>query len=138
MPANVVFFGPKANCTLDICPIQSSVYGYRPNLAVNVLFTALFAIAFVIHVYLGIRWRRWFFMACMLLGCICAVGGYIGRVMMYYNPWSFAAFMLQTRKFDRPKSPSGGGMLACLLVGFRSWYRRRPCLLLCRHLRNAL
>lgn len=31
----------------------------------------------------------------MILGCINETAGYIGRVLMYYNPWSFAAFILQ-------------------------------------------
>jgi hypothetical protein len=95
LPPYIVVFGPRANCTLDICPLSASVYGYRPSLAANAAFIALFSIAGAIHLYLGIRWKSWFFMACMLLGCVSAVIGYIGRIMMYYNPFNFAAFMMQ-------------------------------------------
>ena len=95
LPPNVVVFGPRANCTLEICPVQSSVYGYRPSLAANLSFIALYTVASLIHVYLGIRWKQWWFMACMLVGAANAVIGYAGRVMMYYNPFNFAAFMLQ-------------------------------------------
>jgi RTA1 like protein len=89
---------------LEICPVKYSVYGYRPSLAANSSFIVLFAIAAVIHTYLGFRWRAWFFMACMLLGCVSAVLGYAGRVMMYYNPFNFTAFMLQISMCNNPKS----------------------------------
>ncbi|KAK4154410.1 RTA1 like protein-domain-containing protein [Chaetomidium leptoderma] len=94
-PPYVVFFGPKANCTLDICPLEYSVYGYRPSLAANLTFIALYAIAAVIHAYLGFRWKQWWFMGCMLVGAVNAILGYVGRVMLYYNPFNFNAFMLQ-------------------------------------------
>ncbi|SPQ24693.1 6e80bec3-ca3f-4ba2-afb5-8579566786a1 [Thermothielavioides terrestris] len=94
-PPYVVVFGPHANCTLDICPVELSVYGYRPSLAANTTFIALYALSAVIHTYLGIRWKQWWFMGCMLLAAASAIIGYIGRVMMYYNPFNFSAFMLQ-------------------------------------------
>ncbi|KAK3380883.1 parasitic phase-specific protein PSP-1 [Podospora didyma] len=95
LPQGAIVFGPKANCTLDICPVQASVFGYRPNLAANTTFIVLFALAGIVHTYLGIRWRSWFFMGCMLLGCVSASIGYIGRVIMWYNPFNFGGFMLQ-------------------------------------------
>ncbi|KAK1579449.1 RTA1 like protein [Colletotrichum navitas] len=95
LPSNLVTFGPKANCTLDLCPLEYSLYRYRPNLAVNVLFLALFALAAVVHIGLGIRWRARGFMAFMIAGCLCEIVGYIGRIIMYYNPFQFVGFMLQ-------------------------------------------
>ncbi len=92
---HMVYFGPKANCTLDLCPVEYSVYGYRPSLAANISFIALNALAGVIHMYLGVRWKQWWFMICMLVGIVNAILGYVGRVLMYYNPFNFSAFMLQ-------------------------------------------
>ena len=94
-PPGTVVFGPSANCTLEICPVQISVYGYRPSLAANISFIVLYALAALIHAYLGIRWKQWWFMGCMLVGAVNAIIGYVGRVMMYYNPFNFAAFILQ-------------------------------------------
>jgi hypothetical protein len=94
-PPNIVVFGPGANCTLDICPVQISVYGYRPSLAANITFIALYTLASAIHVYLGIKWKTWWFMGCMIAGAVNAIIGYVGRVMMYYNPFYFPAFMMQ-------------------------------------------
>lgn len=91
----MVVFGPGANCTLDICPVQLSVYGYRPSLVANITFIALYALASLIHTYLGISWKQWWFMTCMLVGAVNAIIGYVGRVMMYYDPFKFAPFMLQ-------------------------------------------
>ncbi|ODM21991.1 hypothetical protein SI65_02835 [Aspergillus cristatus] len=34
-------------------------------------------------------------MGAMSVGCVSALLGYVGRVMMYYNPFNFDAFMLQ-------------------------------------------
>ena len=78
-PPYVVVFGPEANCTLDICPVEISVYGYRPSLAANISFIALYAIAAVVHLYLGFRWRYWWYTICMLIGATNAIIGYIGR-----------------------------------------------------------
>ena len=94
-PPGTVVFGPSANCTLEICPVQISVYGYRPSLAANISFIVLYALAALIHAYLGIRWKQWWFMGCMLVGAVNAIIGYVGRVMMYHNAFSFAAFILQ-------------------------------------------
>jgi hypothetical protein len=94
-PPYAIVFGPQANCTLDICPVQLSVYGYRPSLAANISFIVLYALAALIHAYLGVRWKQWWFMSCMLVGAVNAIIGYVGRVMMYYNPFNFAAFILQ-------------------------------------------
>jgi len=90
-----IVFGPKANCTLDICPVELSVYGYRPSLAANVIFIVLYVIAAAGHVYLGMRWKMWWFMWCMLAGIVNAVLGYAGRVAMWVNPFRFEAFMIQ-------------------------------------------
>lgn len=90
-----ISFGPDANCTLALCPVDWTVYEYRPNLGVNVMFIALFTLALAVHVFLGIRWRSFSFMAFMIVGCLFSVVGYIGRVILWTNPWSFGGFMVQ-------------------------------------------
>ncbi|KAK5995475.1 Efflux pump himE [Cladobotryum mycophilum] len=94
-PFNVITFGPNANCTLDICPVEWSVYQYRPSLAANITFLTLFGIAMLIHIFLGFRWRSWGFMGFMIFGCVVEMGGYAGRIILYNNPWSFGGFMTQ-------------------------------------------
>ncbi|KAG5950602.1 hypothetical protein E4U53_004766 [Claviceps sorghi] len=91
----VVPFGPDGNCDLSTCPLAWSIYTYRPSLAANATFLALFVLLGMVHGYLGYRWRSWGFMVGMLLGCLSEVIGYAGRIMLYNNPFSFGGFMIQ-------------------------------------------
>ncbi|CAM1509006.1 Fc.00g027450.m01.CDS01 [Cosmosporella sp. VM-42] len=94
-PNNVIIFGPDSNCTLDICPLEWSVYKYRPSLPTNIVFLILYALAMAVHIYLGVRWKSWGFMTFMILGCFVEIIGYVGRIIMYNNPFSFPGFMIQ-------------------------------------------
>jgi hypothetical protein len=94
-PNGLVVFGPDANCTLELCPIEWSVYQYRPSLAANITFIVLYGLAMGVHIALGIRWRQWFYMSFMMLGCIFEIIGYIGRIILHNNPFNFGGFMIQ-------------------------------------------
>jgi hypothetical protein len=94
-PGDLITFGPHANCTLDLCPIEYSVYKYRPSVPANAIFVALFGFSIFVHVLLGIRWRQWSFMTLMIVGCLVEIAGYIGRLILYHNPFSFGGFMDQ-------------------------------------------
>lgn len=99
-----IIFGPRANCTLDICNVRYSVYGYVPSLGANASFLALFTFAGAVHAYLGWRWKTRLFTVFMILGCVNAIIGYIGRLLMYENPFYFPGFMLQISKDCGPQS----------------------------------
>ncbi|KAM0248170.1 hypothetical protein ACHAP5_003551 [Fusarium lateritium] len=94
-PDGLIVFGPDANCTLDLCPVEWSVYQYRPSLAANIAFIVLYAIAMGVHMFLGIRWKQWFYMSFMMVGCLFEIIGYIGRIILYKNPFNFGGFMVQ-------------------------------------------
>ena len=94
-PQNVIIFGPSGNCTLELCPLEASVYQYRPSLAANSAFLAIYATLMLVHTYLGWRWKSWWFAAFMIVGCLSQTVGYVGRIILYSNPFSFAGFMLQ-------------------------------------------
>lgn len=98
IPPGTVVFGPDGNCTLAICPVEYSVYGYRPSLAASSTFIVLYSISACIHLYLGLRWKTWGFMSCMLVGATNAILGYAGRIILWYNPFDFSGFMLQISK----------------------------------------
>ena len=95
LPDGLIAYGPNANCTLAICPVSASVYEYRPSLGANSAFIAIFGIAGIIHLVLGLRRRTWWFTICVLLGVIDEMIGYGGRVMLYQNPFNFNAFIMQ-------------------------------------------
>ncbi|UKZ51538.1 hypothetical protein TrVGV298_005298 [Trichoderma virens] len=90
-----ITFGGDATCNLHNCPVEWSIYGYRPSLAANIVFCALFAIAGIVHLYLGFRWRTWGFTIPVIVGCVTEIIGYAGRIMLWDNPFSFNGFMIQ-------------------------------------------
>lgn len=75
--------------------MEWSIYGFRPSLAANAIFLALFVLVGMGHGYLGYRGKSWGFMVGMLLGCLSEVLGYAGRIMLYNNPFSFVGFIVQ-------------------------------------------
>ncbi|KFY45227.1 hypothetical protein V494_01069 [Pseudogymnoascus sp. VKM F-4513 (FW-928)] len=91
----LVSFGPEANCTLALCPVESSLQGYRPLFSVQIVFIALFGVSMLIHLAQGVRYRTWFFAIMMALGCIGEMVGYAGRVLLYQNPFSFDGFIIE-------------------------------------------
>lgn len=91
----LVSSGPDANCTLALCPADTSLQGYQPLLAAQIAFIALFGISMVIHLAQGIRYRTWFFASMMAFGCIGEMVGYGGRVMLHSNPFSFDGFIIE-------------------------------------------
>lgn len=87
--------GDNSNCTIAHCPVELSVYGYRPSLAASGALIALYGICMIIQIALGLRYKSWWFMACMILGCIDEILGYGGRIMYWQNPWDNAGFIMQ-------------------------------------------
>ncbi|KMU77225.1 RTM1 protein [Coccidioides immitis RMSCC 3703] len=83
------------DCTLETCPIEYAVFGYRPSLPANIIFTALFGLCALTQVAeMGI-FRSYTFSIPVILGGICEVVGYVGRILLYDNPFSQDAFLIQ-------------------------------------------
>ncbi|KAF9879484.1 hypothetical protein CkaCkLH20_03027 [Colletotrichum karsti] len=95
LPDGLIAFGPNANCTLELCPIEWSVLQYRPSVPASATFIALFSIALLAHAVQGIRSRTWGFMGSMIAGCILEIVGYVGRLFIYDNPFNFEGFLMQ-------------------------------------------
>ncbi|KAF4828989.1 Glutamyl-tRNA(Gln) amidotransferase subunit A [Colletotrichum tropicale] len=95
LPDGLIAFGPNANCTLELCPIEWSILQYRPSVPASAIFISLFAIALVGHAIQGIRSRTWGFMGSMISGCVLEIVGYIGRLLIYDNPFNFEGFLMQ-------------------------------------------
>ena len=79
----------RALCTLDTCPIEDSYYDYRPSLAANATFLAIFSLALLCFLLQGFRSRKFLaFTIAVAGGCILEILGYIGRLMSHANPFS--------------------------------------------------
>lgn len=96
-PSGLVYAagGDYANCTISVCPVELSVYGYRASLPFSIVLIILYALCAVVQLWLGIKYRTWGFLSCILLGCVTEILGYIGRILMWQNPWNDAGFIMQ-------------------------------------------
>ncbi|KAL1962951.1 hypothetical protein VTN77DRAFT_9047 [Rasamsonia byssochlamydoides] len=76
---------PPSTCTLETCPIILANIRYVPSLAGNATYLAIFMFLLIVHIFLGIRWRTWGFLAGMVGGLILEVIGYGARIGMHNN-----------------------------------------------------
>ena len=95
LPDGLIAFGPLANCTLDLCPLEWSILRYQPIISANAVFIAVFGLSLLIHCFQGWRSKTWGFAASMLSGCILEIIGYVGRLIIHDNPFSFNGFLMQ-------------------------------------------
>ncbi|CAG9950443.1 unnamed protein product [Clonostachys rosea f. rosea IK726] len=89
-------FGKHANCTLEVCPIEATIYKYNPSKPVNTALAVIFGLIMVGHIYLGVRWKTWGYMVSMILGCLFEIAGYACRIVLHKNPFKFIPFVVQT------------------------------------------
>ncbi|KIX02828.1 uncharacterized protein Z518_08771 [Rhinocladiella mackenziei CBS 650.93] len=85
------------NCT-DVtpeCPVELSVYGYRPSIPANAFFAGFFGICCIVNLGLGIRYKTWTYMIALCLACLTETIGYVGRILMHDNPFADPGFMSQ-------------------------------------------
>ncbi|KAF3350731.1 hypothetical protein VD0002_g2234 [Verticillium dahliae] len=94
-PPNLIPFGADANCTLDLCPLEWSILRYQPSIAANTVFITLFGVSMVLHTIQGFHYKAWTYASCMAAGCILEIVGYVGRLILHHNPFSFEAFLMQ-------------------------------------------
>lgn len=67
---------------------------YRPSLAANAAFLALFTLSTILHAAHGTMTRKPYFTTAMILGCVAEVVGYIGRLMSWHDPFSLNGFLI--------------------------------------------
>lgn len=95
------FLNPNAfsNCTVDTCPIITSYYNYRIDLAPNAVFLSIFSLSWFAYLGTWIFARRGltglFFMLAMEFGVGAEIIGYAGRVLSFQNQWGQNGFLMQ-------------------------------------------
>jgi hypothetical protein len=117
-------------CTIDTCPIELSVYGYRPSLGGTIFLIIIFSILTIGHVAIGWKYRTWTFMIAMGLGCMWEAIGYGGRYLLHQDPFSDPGFKLQIVLLTFAPAFLAAGiylMLKHLVITFGPQYSRlRP------------
>ncbi|KAL4808080.1 RTA1 like protein-domain-containing protein [Aspergillus unguis] len=78
-----------------LCPVEATTYGYYPNFGGNVFFAVWFGLLGTIQLGIGIYYRAWTMMIALAVGGLMELAGYIGRILMYNNPWDSDGFKLQ-------------------------------------------
>ena len=96
----LIGFGSDSNCNLDICPISLSVFDYRPSLVANGILLGIFGTLLCVHATLGFLYKTWGYAVCMVAGCVLEIVGYVGRIMLYDNPFGFGSFLMQISKLS--------------------------------------
>lgn len=79
------------NCTVDTCPVKDSLYGYAPSKPMNIIFVILFLIAFIAHLWQGIKWKS--------LTFLIALG--VGTVREAIGTWIFETYSLDFLLIER-------------------------------------
>ncbi len=74
-------------CDATLCDLTLAHFDYIPSLGGNALYAAIFGIYIFFNIYFGIRHKTWGYMAAMFLGLSGEVIGYIGRLLLYQNPF---------------------------------------------------
>ncbi|KID79512.1 Efflux pump himE [Metarhizium brunneum] len=101
--------GPRVSVTRctevsDLCPVDETVLGYYPNLGSGIFFTIAFGTCLIAAFSLGMWKKTWTYTAAITIGLILETAvtsppivetGYVGRILLHYNPWNQSAFELQ-------------------------------------------
>ena len=77
------------------CPVSATTYGYRPNAGGNTFFTVFFGVLGICQLGYGFYFRSWTFLVALGVGTFMEVAGYIGRLLLWKNPWDNQGFKLQ-------------------------------------------
>jgi hypothetical protein len=78
-----------ATCTLETCGMEMSWYEYRPSLGANAAFAAIFGVSSILYAVQGFQSKKFIaFSVAMMLGCIGETLGYIGRILMWQDPFA--------------------------------------------------
>jgi hypothetical protein len=87
-------------CTAATCPLSLAYITYIPNLGANILFAAIFGVALVVQVALGIKYKTIGFSIGMFFGLLCEILGYVGRIQMHFNPFLQDSFLMYVSCFE--------------------------------------
>jgi len=115
-----------------LCPVEGTIYGYYPSISANGFFTGFFGLCLIIQLVLGIRYKTWTYLIALGLGCLGECLGYVGRIMLYNNPFDSAGFQIQICCLIISPAFVSAGIYLTLkhaVISFgESWSRFRPAM----------
>ncbi|KAG5291238.1 parasitic phase-specific protein PSP-1 [Histoplasma capsulatum G186AR] len=89
--------GKYSHCTevTPECPVEATIYGYKPNPVVNLICVIVFGVLFFVAVWQTYKHKTYSFGVAMSLGCVAEAIGYGGRLVLNRNPWDSNGFQIQ-------------------------------------------
>lgn len=105
---------PCFGLTVEECMFNNSPWEYRPSLALNSLLVGIFGASLAAHFIQGICWKTWGFFIAMVLGNVCEVIGYIGRIMAYNDIEGQNPFLIQICCLTFAPAFFAAGIYLCL------------------------
>lgn len=85
---------PGYLCSLETCCLAQSSFLYRVNLPANLFFTILFGLLAVPQLAIGLKHRTWGYTSAMLFGLAFEIIGYVGRLLLHFNPFNALGFYM--------------------------------------------
>jgi hypothetical protein len=85
------------NCTLQTCSIEYAFTQYQPNIAANAVYLTIFSLFLVGQVVLAISCKSWSYSGLIVCGLILEILGYIARILIHTNPFSFPYFLMYVK-----------------------------------------
>lgn len=103
------------NPSAEICKQVRSFYEYRLDLAPNVAFLVIFSLSLAGFLVVWAMTRRGTaFSIALILGLICEILGYAGRIMSWNNQWSENGFLMQICCLTIGPAFMAAGIYLCL------------------------
>lgn len=82
-------------CTYQTCCIsEQGQIGYLPTIPGNAVYAGCFAILLLAQLFLGIKYKTWSFVTWMFFGIVGELIGYVARIWLHINVFSFNAFLM--------------------------------------------
>lgn len=80
--------------------MSDAILNYRPTIAGNVTYLAIFAFFLIVHAFLGIRYKTWGVLIGTTCCFICESIGYAGRLIYNNNPIPLSNFLLYAQAHE--------------------------------------
>ncbi|KAI9670249.1 MAG: hypothetical protein M1831_006463 [Alyxoria varia] len=79
---------------METCCTEQGMINYVPTTAGNAVYLAIFAVALIAQIGLGVRYKTWDFMGPMVAGTIMEIFGYAGRLWMTTDIFTMSPFLM--------------------------------------------
>jgi len=94
-PPNSIYWDEPYLCNYTTCPlIPFGQIQYRPTLAGNALFLAIFVLGLICCVGLSIRYRTWGYLVAIIGGTALEIVGYLGRILLWQDDFNNNNFII--------------------------------------------